>query len=226
MSRKITHLSERGLPLVFQKKSAGKTVVSLFFALCVAMLSFSFLGCPMEGDTSTGNDDLDPKLIGAWEFIGPYNAERYIITGTTFTYGSLSTDDNKTFTENFSGTIAYAKSFSDITGVIIIKYNTGHKQVWPDSNSWHEDPPDSGNWVANPLDPQPAGDFYGIYYVNLDSAGTTVFLANTSNLADYSYGPTETETLAAAKAKFTDGNINNYIDISVGDPQHKVTSTN
>jgi hypothetical protein len=205
MARKITHLSGRGFSLVL--------------VLClVAALSFSFLGCPMDGDTSTSIPGLDDKLIGTWEFTGSYGTERYVINdrNDTFTYGSVY---DGTFTESFSGTIVYAESFSDSAGVIIIKYTEGHKQEW---SSWAEDSPGSNNWVETPLNPQPAGNFYGIYYVNLNDAGTTVFLANTSNLADYSYGPTETETLEAAKARFTETNINDYIDISVGEPQTKV----
>jgi hypothetical protein len=204
---------------VFQKKLMGKTAVSLFFALFVAALSF--LGCPMESDTSSGNVGLNPKLLGTWEFIGPFGTERYII-GPKFTYSS---DDGFGFTEHFSGTIVYAEDFGGGAGIIIIEYDAGHKQEW---SSWVDSGVDGdgdgyNDWVETPLDPQPAGDFYGIYYVNLGdgTTGSQVFLANTSKLDDFSYGPTETVTLADAKTRFTEANINKYIDISVGEPQTK-----
>jgi hypothetical protein len=152
---------------------------------------------------------LNPKLVGTWEFTSSFGTERYVITGTTFTYGS---DYGIGFTESFSGTIAHAESFGSGAGVIIIEYITGHKQQWYEYDA---------DWNAILMDPQPAGNFYGIYYVNLNGAGTQVFLANTSKLSDSSYGPTEEVTLADAKAKFTKAKINDYIDVSVGDPQTK-----
>jgi hypothetical protein len=55
----------------------------------------------------------------------------------------------------------------------------------------------------------------------MNSAGTEVFLACTND-QNNGNGPTETKTLDEAIAKFTKGNMNQLLDLSVGDPQHKV----
>jgi hypothetical protein len=67
----------------------------------------------------------------------------------------------------------------------------------------------------------PIGNFYGIYFLNMNEEGTQVFLACTND-QNNNYGPTETETLEEAITKFTEGNMNQMLDLSVGDPQHKV----
>ena len=45
-----------------------------------------------------------------------------------------------------------------------------------------------------------------------------VFFAQTNDQAT-NYGPTETKTLEEAIEKFTEANINNLLNLSVGDPQ-------
>jgi hypothetical protein len=179
-----------------------------FFALCGALF---FAACPMEDDPDDGAGiGLDPRLIGTWrmEFGGYY--EEIDIRSDGVLGG---TDDTLTKSNNysgadatiFSGTIVYAERFSSSAGIIIIEYLPGRE------NSWLY-------WGGAS---EPPGDFYGIYYLNLNSAGTEVFLADTSDQSA-NYGPTETETLEEAKAKFTQGNMNQLLDLNVGDPQHKV----
>jgi hypothetical protein len=181
---------------------------AVFFALFVALF---FTACPMEDDPNTGAGiDLDPRLVGTWrwELDGVY--EEFKIQSNDILDG---TDDTLTYSSNyfgadaevFAGTIVYAERFSSSAGIIIIKYIPEHENSWP-------------HWGG---DPNPPGDFYGIYYLNLSSAGTKVFLACTNDQAT-NYGPTETTSLEAAIAKFTQGNMNQLLDLSVGDPQHKV----
>jgi hypothetical protein len=55
----------------------------------------------------------------------------------------------------------------------------------------------------------------------MNEEGTRVFLACTND-QNNNHGPTETDTLAEAIAKFTPGNMNQMLDLSVGDPQDKV----
>jgi hypothetical protein len=119
--------------------------------------------------------------------------------------GSTFSGPGGSYVESFAGTIVYAERFSSSAGIIIIKYLSGRKNSWP-------------NWGG---DPEPPGDFYGIYYINLNAAGTEVFLACTNDQANNN-GPTETDTLDAAIAKFTKGGMNQLIDLYVGDPHHKV----
>lgn len=64
-------------------------------------------------------------------------------------------------------------------------------------------------------------NFYGIYFLNLNKEGTQVFLACTNDQSS-NYGPTGTATMEEAIAKFTRGNMNQLLDLSFGDPQHKV----
>jgi hypothetical protein len=200
-------------------KSKRNIRFPLWAAFFVLFVTFFFAACPMEDDPDTGAGiGLDPRLVGTWRLeygVGGY--EQFVIqsdgvlggTDDTLIYNNSDypgTDDN----EIFAGTIVYAERFSSSAGIIIIEYLSGHKQVWMD---WNTD---------LPLDPQPSGNFYGIYYLNLNSAGTEVFLACTND-KDNNNGPTETVTLEEAIAKFTRGNLNQLLDLSVGEPQHKVS---
>jgi hypothetical protein len=194
---------------------------AFLFALTLCLLAGALVltGCPMEDDPAEGVPGLDSRLEGTWEFDDAgHGGERCVINGDSFTYGSLSgTGADAVFTETYAGTIVHAESYTNSAGVIIIEYKEGKKQVW---NSWQEV---NGNYVATPIDPQPTGNFYGIYYHHLGpkDGKLEVFFANTSD-QENGYGPTEAETLEAAIEKFTVENMNKYINIDMGEPVHKV----
>jgi hypothetical protein len=189
---------------------------SRFFALFFVISALSFVGC--SDDASGGGEGLDPRLVGTWQLDYTGGAERYVITADTLKYGNVY---DGTFITSYEGTIRYAEEFTTGNGVIIIEYNAGHKQVWSDGN-WVEDPAGSGNWVSGKLDPQPAGNFFGIYYNGLTggAVGATVELSGTSDIANY-YGPTETTTRALARAKFTEANQPLYMSLGATTPQTK-----
>jgi hypothetical protein len=181
-----------------------------FFALFAL---FFFAACPMEDDPDSGaGAGLDSRLIGTWRFEldDKYEEIKIHVVGVlgdsddTFIYSDTFTGDPEK-PEKFAGTIVYAERFSSSAGIIIIKYLEGRKNSWP-------------FWGG---DSNPPGDYYGIYYLNLNSAGTEVFFACTND-QNNNYGPTETETLDLAIAKFTQGNMNQLLDLETGDPQHKV----
>jgi hypothetical protein len=169
---------------------------------------------PSGGTQST----LDERLYGVWRWELGSTVEEIRITPTAGKLGSLSYC-SKIYTpalqEQFAGTIVYAQNFSSSAGIIIIEYTPGHKQQWVD---WSKANPPTYMPLRND---QPAGNFYGIYFINLNSGGTQVFLACTND-QNNNYGPTEPTTLEQAKAKFTQGNMNQLLDLSVGDPQTKV----
>ena len=89
----------------------------------------------------------------------------------------------------WGGKIVYAAKFNDTSGIIIIEYDTDKKQIWM---NWDTFPP-------LPLDPQPAGNFYGIYYDNLTQNS---FVPSGSSNQETS-GPSETETRQQAIDRFT-----------------------
>jgi hypothetical protein len=174
----------------------------------------------LTGDTSTGGSPsaLDDRLYGVWRWQLGSTVEEISITrsGTLGTLTYSSKIFTPTLQEQFSGNIVHAANFSNSAGIIIIEYRSGHKQQWVD---WEKANPPSYMPLRSD---QPAGNFYGIYFLNMNSGGTQVFLACTNDQKN-NYGPTETATLEAAKAKFTQGNMNQLLDLSVGDPQTKVT---
>jgi hypothetical protein len=166
---------------------------------------------------------LDPRLYGLWRFSysGKVMEEIEIAAPAdagasghgSFTYRGIL--HSASLAESFAGDIVYAENFSDKTGVLIVEYWPGHKQVWID-------------WGASfyptnmvPLDPQPPGNFYGVYFLRLNEAGAEVLLACTSDQAN-AYGPTEAATLEEAVARFTEENRELWMHLSVGDPQQKV----
>jgi hypothetical protein len=165
---------------------------------------------------------LDPRLYGLWRFTyGGRIMEEIEITAETKGEGNLGSlsyrgiYSSAELSEAFAADIVYAESFSDRTGVLIVEYWPGHKQVWID-------------WGASfypyemvPLSPQPPGTFYGIYFLRLNDEGTVVMLACTSD-QNNNYGPTEAATLEEAVAKFTEENRPLWMHMSVGDPQEKV----
>jgi hypothetical protein len=189
--------------------------------LFAAVSALAFMGCPMEEDNPDGGLGLDSKLEGTWEFDDAgYGGERYVIDGTSLTHGSLSgAGADAVFTKTYAGTIVHAESYTNSAGVIIIEYATDAKQKW---YTWTQD--DGGNWVQTPLNPQPTGNFYGIYYHSLktrDDGKLEVKFANTNDQAKNN-GPTEAETREAAIEKFTVENMNKFINIDMGEPVHKV----
>jgi hypothetical protein len=186
-------------------------------------------GCSLEDDSLNGANAasqeearLDDRLYGVWRFEFGNTAEEFRITRTPRRAGNVGglTYGSKLWTsvlqENFAGDIVYAANFSGTAGVIIIEYWPGHKQVWVD---WNQANPSASYFP--PRADNPAGNFYGIYFLNMNEAGTQVFLACTNDQRN-NYGPTETETLDEAIAKFTQGNMNQMLDLSVGDRQRKV----
>jgi hypothetical protein len=171
---------------------------------------------------------LDPRLAGIWQFIfaGTIMEECTITTDTATVDGvqSLGTVEfgfgfSGTFSDIFSGDILWAQAFDDAdvlkqemyftpssgrwdvvsAGVIIIKYWPGHEH-----NMW-----------------TPTGNYYGLYYMNLNDEGTKVAIFHTSDQAE-SYGPTETTSLEEAKARFTIDDIKQWLSTAAGDPQTKV----
>jgi hypothetical protein len=190
------------------------------FALTLCLLAGALVlaGCPMEDDPAERVPGLDSRLEGTWEFDDTgYGGERYVINGDSLTYGSLGgTGADAVFTETYAGTIVHAESYTNSAGVIIIEYTVGHKQKW---YFYDED----NNWAKTPHDPQPVGNFYGIYYHHLGpkDGKLEVTFANTSDIAN-GYGPTEAGTLEEAIGKFTVENMNKYINIDIGEPAHKV----
>jgi hypothetical protein len=177
----------------------------------------------LEGDPLEGGAGLDPRLYGVWRFEYGRIVEEFNITReprNSANLGALIAGSNIWtaigFQENFAGDIVYAENFSESAGIIIVEYWPGHEQEWVDWN--RADPP-----YYFPLrEDNPAGkNFYGIYFLNMNEEGTQVFLACTND-QDNNWGPTETENLKEAIAKFTQGNMNQLLDLSVGDPQHKV----
>jgi hypothetical protein len=205
--------------MIHDKTVLGR--VFLFLALAAAV--FLPASCALEKDPLEGSAGLDERLYGLWRFEYNRIVEEIRITREPLNpsnLGALSYGANiwadLGFRENFAGDIVYAESFSESAGIIIIEYWPEHEQVWVDwDKAW---PP----YYFPPRADNPVGkNFYGIYFLNLNEEGTQVFLACTNDQSN-NYGPTETETLEEAIAKFTPGNMNQLLDLSVGDPQHKV----
>jgi hypothetical protein len=194
----------------------------LYHTAFVLAAALFLAACPLEDDPLGGGEGLDPRLYGVWRFEYDRIVEEIRVTPEPLNPGNLRAFTSGTdvwealgFQESFAGDIRYAKSFKDDAGIIIIEYWPGHKQLWVD---WDKATPP---FYFPPRDDNPVGNFYGIYYLNMNEEGTQVFLANTSDQGN-NYGPTETETLEEAIAKFTEGNMNQMLDLSIGDPQHKV----
>jgi hypothetical protein len=212
--------------MIHYKAALGRVLLFLSFAAAV----FLPASCALEADPLTEKPGLDERLYGVWRFEFGRIVEEIRITrepqlnpanlGALVAGGVIWEDIG--FQENFAGDIVYAENFSTNDGekvlsggIIIIEYWPGHKQVWVD---WSKaEPPD----YFPPRKDNPKGNFYGIYFLKMNEEGTQVFLAYTNDQSN-NYGPTETETLEEAIAKFTQGNMHQMLDLSVGDPQHKV----
>jgi hypothetical protein len=207
-------MNRRGMPRFFANKG--------WRALGLAALSLLLAACPLADDPLEGSGGLDPRLYGVWRFDFSGNYEEIQITRNprnpanagAFIYGG-NIHEYLGYRVNFAGDIVYAENFSESAGVIIIEYWPEYKQVWI---NW-----DASEWPYDlvPRNPQPEGNFYGIYFLNMNEEGTQVFLACTNDQSN-NYGPTETLTLEQAVTKFDQGNLNQMLDLSVGDPQHKV----
>jgi hypothetical protein len=218
-------------------------LVKTAFGVMLVFAMLVFAGCRMEDDpliepeTVTAADDdpktdadgdsetpaventLDQRLYGVWEWRMGTMVEQIIISPAGGSMGALTYGSNvysAAIQESFAGTIEHAENFSSGAGIIIIQYLPGHKQKWVD---WTKADPSNGYFPLRADNPE--GNYYGIYFLNMNSEGTRVFLACTND-QNNNYGPTETSTLAEAKAKFTQGNMNQLLDLSVGDPQDKV----
>ena len=197
----------------------------LFAALLLACF---FAACPMEDGNNSGppapenRNVLDPKLVGTWDGYFPSSWERYVITTTknspgffgTLEYGGSYSgsyaNSSSQYEEYFAGDIVWVEKFSDKAGVIIIEYFPGRE----------------GTWINLGNQKNPNGyTFYGIYYHQMNgsgAAGTTIYFSNTNDQSPSNRnGPTETETLAQAKAKFTQANMPNLMNQDVGLPQTK-----
>ncbi|MDR1024846.1 MAG: hypothetical protein LBL56_03905 [Treponema sp.] len=204
--------------MIHYKAALGRVLLFLAFAGAV----FLPASCALEADPLEGGGGLDERLYGVWRFEYGRIVEEIRITREPHNPGNLGALvaggaiwEDIGFQENFAGDIVYAENFSESGGIIIIEYWPEHEQVWVD---WSKaEPPD----YFPPRKDSPTGRFYGIYFLNMNEEGTQVFLAFTND-QNNRYGPTETETLEEAIAKFTTGNMNQMLDLSVGDPQHKV----
>jgi hypothetical protein len=110
-----------------RKRQAAKIVFSLFFALCLAALSFLVLGCPMDAESGSGalteDHSLNQRLVGAWyrDFGGGYTDSYTITAGSKITHPS---DFGNGLT---NADIAYVYNFSNTAGCLIIKRDTDGK---------------------------------------------------------------------------------------------------
>jgi hypothetical protein len=101
------------------------------------------------------------------------------------TAGTIKYDDGG-YGFGYEGTIRFISNYDSKSGVIIVEYTTGA-----------------------PLATKP---FHAIYYLNL--TGTTVSLNNTWDATDALYSA-DTDTLDAAKEKFTLASMGNWMDLGM-----------
>ncbi|WP_062328015.1 hypothetical protein [Treponema endosymbiont of Eucomonympha sp.] len=180
----------------FPKTVPRRTPPPRIFALCLAASAALFVGCKnnVNDNSFADSHELNAKLIGEWKFEYEGGYELYAITTTTFVYGGASGEAG--YSETFSGTIEYASNFSD-NGVIIVQSDN-----LPDYFG------ESGN------------QYLGIYYRDLTAK--TVKIANPTDLNHTDgYGPTATDTLDGAKAKFTVDAAVDFVNWSMVQSQTK-----
>ena len=203
------------------KQRARCGALLLCLALCLAACSNPAGGG--SGGPGYPVQRLDPKLAGTWRFDMPGGGYERIVITQSGSLGTIEKGSEADWTNNgaggyeeyYAGDIVYAEQWSAAAGVLIVKFYEGREVKWWSINNDDQYPP-----VPNPEGHR----FYGVYYLNLGdgSPGSTVFLGDTSDQsAGNLYGPTETATLEEAKAKFTQGNMNQLLDLSLGDPQTK-----
>jgi hypothetical protein len=177
---------------------------------------------PAKEDPAVFRGSLDQRLPGLWRFSynGQAMEEIEITTDAqepenlgALTYRGIY--HSADLQEVFAGDIVYAANFSDKTGILIIEYWPGHKQVWVD---WSKS---AYPYDMVPRSPQPQGNFYGVYFLRLNEEGTVVMLVCTNDQSS-DYGPTEALTLEEALTRFSEENREQWMHTGVGDPQKKV----
>jgi hypothetical protein len=207
----------------------------------IVFAAFLFASCPMVAPPVTGarKNWMDPRLFGVWRFTFAGSYEECVVSeqarfgveenGGNQPYGSLvfgydgwGGDFNQGsdgYTIFIGGDIVYAASFgtnqenNESAGILILK-------LWPDypvTWRWWSEMPEG--WAEQGYR-YPDRNYYGVYYLNFKEDGNQVFLAQSNEQAT-NYGPTETRTLEEAIAKFTEANINNLLNLDVGDPQKR-----
>jgi hypothetical protein len=169
-----------------RKNPAIKAAFFLFYSLCLALLLFPVLGCPLEDDDEDYGNGLNPGLIGTW---ASAYGDKYSITGSRFTF-----DDG--YGGGYAGTISYVTNFAANAGVIIIEYDDDNKPVYYDSFDNYGDP----DHVL-----PPKGNFIGIYYKEL-KPGNSVQMG-----VAYTAGGAEEVSRENAVAAFTEGNEGTYM---------------
>jgi hypothetical protein len=197
-----------------QFASAGGLLLAVFML---------FAACPLEDLPPEQGAALDERLYGVWRYEYGSIMEEFRITReprNAANAGALITGskiwEEAGFRENFAGDIVYSENFSESSGIIIVEYWPGREQLWVD---WGKAAPP---YHFPPREDSPVGkNFFGVYFYRMNEAGNEVFLALTSDQKNNN-GPTETETLEEAIAKFSRENMGNLLNLSVGDPQHKV----
>jgi hypothetical protein len=181
---------------------------------------------------------MDPRLFGVWRFAFAGNYEECVVSEQPRfsveendghqSHGSLVVGNSgwgggfgqgTGYSVFFGGDIVYAASFgtnqenNESAGILILKLWPDYPVTW---RFWSEKPE---GWEEQGCR-YPDRTYYGIYYLNFKEDGNQVFFAQTNEQAT-NYGPTETQTLEEAIAKFTQANINNLLNLDVGDPQRR-----
>ena len=179
----------------FKNKPFVKRAAFLAFAL-VLSAGLMLVSCDNGGGGGSGGGNL--SLVGTWVYNYGSGEDKYIIT-----------DNSLEYVGGFKGAIRHLEYFTPTAGVIIIEYDANGKQEY-----W-----DYSNWPAIDGPYPPLGDFYGIYFINLSS--TSVQLANAADNGGDPYYRCEAANLNDAKAKFTAGNVGDFVDWSFVQPQVK-----
>jgi hypothetical protein len=204
----------------------------------IVFAAFLSAGCPLTAPPVTGAGiKMDPRLVGVWRFGYGGNYEECVVSEQA-RFGPEGNDgnmpkgslvfggvwggyigDGPNYAVGFGGDIVYAESFGtseetkESSGILILKVWDDYPVTW---RWWSEMPP---GWADQGYR-DPEKTYYGVYYLNFKEDGNQVFLAQTNDQAT-NYGPTETRTLDEAIKKFTRDNINNLLNLDVGDPQRR-----
>jgi hypothetical protein len=218
--------------------SRHSSFLILHFSLLIAALLFA--GCPMNAPPVTGaaRGWMDPRIFGVWRFALAGSYEECVVSrearfsaeenGGNPAFGSLvfgydgwgggfNEEGSDGYAIGFGGDIVYAASFgtnrenNESAGILILKLWPDYPVTWP---WWPEQPP---GWAERGYR-YPDRTYYGVYYLNFKGDGNQIFFAQSSDQKT-NYGPTETRTLEEAIEKFTGANINNLLNLDVGDPQ-------
>jgi hypothetical protein len=206
----------------------------------IVLAALVFAGCPLEAPPVTGAGiEMDPLLVGVWRFEFGGNIEECVVSeqarfgregndghvpigSIVFGYsgwGGSVGDGSQDYAVNLGGDIVYAESIgtseekNESSGILILRLWDDYPVTW---RYWREMPP---GWAGQGYR-YPDRNYYGIYYLNFKEDGNQVFFGQTNDQKT-NYGPTETRTLDEAKEKFTRDNINNLLNLDVGDPQRR-----